>query len=166
MPPTTKPQTKKKEAEEGKGKKAVAVTALLLYVALAAFAAAQNATGGMPEPKAALSGFLQILKYVVLGVRLTIAMAFWGAIAIMVYHVAMGKIAPTRFQRVGAFWDALERAKDVVISFAWLFLLIFAIYAAIGIIVNGGQMDVNTAVSVVKWIMVDPITELFNYLHQ
>jgi hypothetical protein len=51
-----------------------------------------------------------------------------------------------------------------VYGFAWLFLLIFSIYAAIGIIVNGGTMDVTTAVNVVKWIMVDPIAEVAGQL--
>jgi hypothetical protein len=65
---------------------------------------------------------------------------------------------------MGAFWDGLERAKDIVYGFAWLFLLIFSIYAAIGVIVNGGSMEVSTAVNVVKWIMVDPIAEVANQL--
>jgi len=166
MPPTTKPQTKKKEAEEGKaGKRAVraVAAALLLFVALAAYVEAQQ-QGGMPEPEQALGGFKEFVKRVVLGVRLAIAMAFWAAISIIVAHFALGKVSPTRFQRMGAFWDGLERAKDVIYGFAWLFLLIFSIYAAIGIIVNGGNMDVNTAVNVVKWIMVDPITQLMSEL--
>jgi hypothetical protein len=172
MPPTTKPQTKKKEAEEGKEKKtkkAVAVVvALLLIVALAAFVEAQNATGnatgGMPSADQALSGFKTIAKGIVLGVRTAIAMAFWVAFAIMVAHFALGKISPTRFQRLGAFWDGLERAKDIIYGYAWLFLLIFAIYAAIGIITNGGKMEVGTFTNVVKWIMVDPIADLFKEL--
>ena len=167
MPPTTKPQTKKKGAEEGKekaktvkAKKAVAA-ALLLFVALAAFVAAQAQQATADQ---ALSGFMQFLGQVILGVRLAIAMAFWAAISIITAHFALGKVSPTRFQRRGAFWDGLERAKDIIYGFAWLFLLIFSIYAAIGIIANGGQMDVNTAVNVVKWIMVDPIAEVANQL--
>ncbi len=163
MPPTTKPQTKKKEAEEGKAVKAkkVVAAALLLFVALAAFVEAQQ---GLPEPEQALSGFKEFLKRVVLGVRLAIAMAFWAAISIVVAHFALGKISPTRFQRLGAFWDGLERAKDVIYGYAWLFLLIFAIYSAIGIITNGGKMEVGTFTDVVKWIMVDPIADLFKEL--
>jgi len=167
MPPTTKPQTKKKEAEEGKaGKRAVkaVAVALLLFVALAAYVEAQQQQGGMPEPEQALGGFKEFLKRVVLGVRLAIAMAFWAAISIIVAHFALGKVSPTRFQRMGAFWDGLERAKDVIYGFAWLFLLIFSIYAAIGIITNGGSMDLNTFATVVRWIMVDPITQLMNEL--
>ena len=172
MPPTTKLQTKKKEAEEGKAgkkaKKAVAA-ALLLFVALAAFVVAApngtqtgNGTGTMPDADKALSGFKSIAKGIVLGVRTAIALAFWAAFAIMVAHFALGKISPTRFQRLGAFWDGLERAKDIIYGYAWLFLLIFSIYTAIGIITNGGSMDPNTFGTVVKWIMVDPITDLFN----
>jgi len=166
MPPTTKPQIKTKGAEEGKektGKKAKkVVAAAILLLVLAAFVAAQQQQGVTADQ--ALSGFRDFLKQVVLGVRLAIAMAFWAAISIIVAHFALGKVSPTRFQRMGAFWDGLERAKDIVYGFAWLFLLIFAIYAAIGIIVNGGTMDVNTAVNVVKWIMVDPIAEVAGQL--
>jgi hypothetical protein len=156
---------KKKEAEEGKGKKAVkaVVAALLLLVALAAFVEAQQQGAGVTAEQA-LSGFRQFLQQVILGVRLAIAMAFWAAISIIVAHFTIGKVAPTRFQRMGSFWDGLERAKDIVYGFAWLFLLIFAIYAAIGIIVNGGSMEVSTAVNVVKWIMVDPIAEVAGQL--
>jgi len=170
MPPTTKAQTKKKGAEEGKekvkavkAKKAVAA-ALLLLVALAAFVEAQQQQGAGVTADQALSGFRQFLGQVILGVRLAIAMAFWAAISIIVAHFALGKVSPTRFQRMGAFWDGLERAKDIVYGFAWLFLLIFSIYAAIGIITNGGTMDVTTAVNVVKWIMVDPIAEVAGQL--
>jgi hypothetical protein len=170
MPPKTKPQIKTKEAEEGKEKtKAVkakkAVAALLLLVALAAFVEAQQQQG-MPDANKALSGFKDIGKWVVIGVRSAIALAFWVAFAIMVAHFAIGKLAPTRFQRLGAFWDGLERAKDIIYGYAWLFLLIFAIYAAIGVITNGGQMDVQTFGNVVKWIMVQPIEDLFKELQQ
>ena len=172
MPSKIKPQTKEKE--EGKEKKAVkAVAALLLLLLLAAFVAAQqtgtptgNQTGGMPSAEEALSGFMTIGKGIVLGVRLTIALAFWVAFSIMIVHFAIGKVAPSRFQRLGAFWDGLERAKDIIYGYAWLFLLIFSIYAAIGIIVHGGKMDLNAFGDVVKWIMVDPINDLFRELRQ
>jgi NADH:ubiquinone oxidoreductase subunit 6 (subunit J) len=168
MPPTTKPQIKTKGAEEGKekagkkAKKAVAA-ALLLFVALAAFVEAQQQQG-MPDADKALSGFKTIGMAIVKGVRTAIALAFWVAFAIMVTHFALGKISPTRFQRLGAFWDGLERAKDIIYGYAWLFLLIFAIYAAIGVITNGGTMDAKTFGDVVNWIMVEPITKLFEEL--
>jgi len=166
MPPTPKPQIKTKGAEEGKEKKAkkAVVAAALLLLALAAFVEAQQQQGAGVTADQALSGFRQFLQQVILGVRLAIAMAFWAAISIIVAHFTIGKLAPTRFQRMGAFWDGLERAKDIVYGFAWLFLLIFAIYAAIGVIVNGGSMEVSTAVNVVKWIMVDPIAEVAGQL--
>jgi hypothetical protein len=116
----------------------------------------------MPTADQALSGFKEIGKWVVIGVRTAIALAFWVAIAIMIAHFAIGKVAPTRFQRMGAFWDGLERAKDIVYGYAWLFLLIFAIYAAIGIIARGGEMDLSTFGTVLQWIMVEPINDLFN----
>jgi len=172
MPPTTKPQVKTKGAEEGKEKKAVkakkaVAAALLLIIALAAFVEAQQQQQqGMPDADKALSGFKTIAKWVVLGVRSAIALAFWVALAIVVTHFALGKVSPTRFQRMGSFWDGLERAKDIVYGYAWLFLLIFAIFAVIGIVTNGGDMDLDTFGTVVKWIMVDPITDLFKELRQ
>ncbi len=175
MPPTPKPQIKTKGAEEGKaGKKAVkaVAAALLLIVALAAFVEAQvngtqpggNQTGGPRNADQALSGFKDIAKWVVLGVRTAIAMAFWVALAIVVTHFALGKVAPTRFQRMGSFWDGLERAKDIVYGYAWLFLLILAVYTAIGIITGGGQLGPQTVARVVNWIMVEPIVQLMNEL--
>jgi len=176
MPPINKPQEKKKEEGKDKAVKAkkAVVVALLLFVVLAAFVEAQqNGTrttnqtgsapgGAMPDAKKALSGFETIGKLVVLGVRTAIALAFWVAFAIMVAHFAIGKVAPTRFQRMGAFWDGLERAKDIIYGYAWLFLLIFSIYAAIGIITNGGTMDLSTFGRVLQWMMVEPINQLFN----
>jgi hypothetical protein len=171
VPPINK-QVKTKENKEKKAVKAVVTAALLLIFMLAAFVEAQqngtrpgNGTGGagrMPTAEEALSGFKEIGKGVVLGVRLAIAIAFWVAFAIMVAHFALGKVSPTRFQRMGSFWDGLERAKDIVYGYAWLFLLIFSIYAAIGIIVFGGEMRVDTFTTVLRWIMVDPINDLFN----
>ena len=148
-----------------------AVAALLLLLLLAAFVAAQqtgtptgNQTGGMPSAEEALSGFMTIGKGIVLGVRLAIAIAFWVAFSIMIAHFAIGKVAPSRFQRMGAFWDGLERAKDIIYGFAWLFLLILAIYTAIGIIASDGKIGPNTVGQVVNWIMIDPIADLWNEL--
>ncbi len=173
MPLKTKPQTKK---EEGKEKKAVKAAALLLtFLMLAVFVAAQNVTqtgnqtggaGGTPNVDAALGGFKGIAKGVVLGVRVAIAMAFWVAFAIVVAHFALGKVSPTRFQRMGSFWDGLERAKDIVYGYAWLFLLILAIYTVIGLVASDGRIGPNTVGQVVKWIMIDPIADLWNELQQ
>ncbi len=179
MPPTPKPQTKKKEVE-GKEKKAVkAVAALLLLLLVAAFVDAQNqngtqagnGTGGMPnqagrtpDADAALGPFKNIGKWVVLGVRTAIALAFWVAFAIVVAHFALGKVSPTRFQRMGSFWDGLERAKDIIYGYAWLFLLILAIYTVIGLIANDGKIGPDTAGQVVRWIMIDPVVDLYNEL--
>jgi len=169
VPSKIKPQTKEKE--EGKEKKAVkAVAALLLLLLIAAFVAAQqNGTqpGGnqtKPDVNKVLSGFKDIGKWVVLGVRLVIAIAFWVAFSIMIAHFALGKVAPSRFQRMGAFWDGLERAKDIIYGFAWLFLLILAIYTAIGIIASDGKIGPNTVGQVVNWIMIEPIADLWNEL--
>ncbi len=178
MPLTTKPQVKKgKEGKEKvKGKKVeveAVAAALLLFLALAAFVEAQNqnGTGGMPnqagrtpDADAALGPFKNIGKWVVLGVRMAIALAFWVALGIVVAHFALGKVAPTRFQRMGSFWDGLERAKDIIYGYAWLFLLILAIYTLIGLIANDGKIGPDTAGQVVRWIMIDPVVDLYNEL--
>ncbi len=170
MPPTTKPQTKKKEAE-GKEKKVVTAVAaaLLLLLLVAVFVEAQtngtrpggNQTGGPRSADDVLGDFKGIGKAVILGVRTAIALAFWVALAIVVVHFALGKVAPTRFQRLGSFWDGLERAKDIIYGYAWLFLLLFAIFTAIRVI-SDGQFTVQTFGEVVKWIMVDPLNEFYN----
>jgi hypothetical protein len=169
VPPINK-QVKTKENKEKKTVKAVAL-ALLLIVTLAAFVEAQqNGTrpGGravnMTNVDQALGGFKDIAKWVVLGVRTVIAMAFWVAFGIVVAHFALGKVSPTRFQRMGSFWDGLERAKDIIYGYAWLFLLILAIYTVIGLIASDGQIGPNTVGTVVKWIMIDPLVDLFNEL--
>jgi hypothetical protein len=165
VPP--KSQVKTKESKEKKVEKAVVAAALLLlFVAAFVEAQQQQQQRGMPDANKALSGFKDIAKWVVIGVRTAIAMAFWVAFAIMVAHFALGKISPTRFQRMGAFWDGLERAKDIIYGYAWLFLLIFAIYATIGIVTNGGDMNLDTFGTVMKWIMVDPINDLFNEIQR
>ncbi len=187
VPPIAKPQTKKKEAEGKKAKKTVAVAALLLLLLLGAVVEAQtngtqpvqnviqpvqngtqpgNQPGGAggADPEKALEGFKNIGKAVVLGVRVAIALAFWAALAIMIVHFALGKVAPARFQRLGAFWDGLERAKDIIYGYAWLFLLILAVYTTIGIVTGGGQIGPQTVGQVVNWIMVEPIVQLGNEL--
>ncbi|MFZ8810364.1 MAG: hypothetical protein ACO2PN_19945 [Pyrobaculum sp.] len=171
MPPINK-QVKTKENKEKKTVKAVAL-ALLLIVALAAFVEAQqNGTrpGGravnMTNVDQALGGFKDIAKWVVLGVRTVIAMAFWVAFAVVVAHFALGKVSPTRFQRMGSFWDGLERAKDIIYGYAWLFLLILAIYTVIGIVGNDNRLGPDTVGTVVKWIMIDPLVDLFNELQR
>jgi len=141
-----------------------AVTAaLLLFVVLAAFVEAQQA-GNRPTADTVLSGFKDIGKWVVLGVRTVIALAFWVALAIVIAHFALGKVSPTRFQRMGAFWDGLERAKDIIYGYAWLFLLILAIYTVIGIVGNDNRIGPDTVGTVVKWMMIDPLVDLFNEL--
>jgi hypothetical protein len=161
VPPINK-QVKTKENKEKKTVKAVAL-ALLLIVALAAFAEAQQA-GNRPTADTVLGGFKDIAKWVVLGVRIAIAMAFWVAFAVVVVHFALGKVSPTRFQRMGSFWDGLERAKDIIYGYAWLFLLILAIYTVIGIVGNDNRLGPDTVGTVVKWMMVDPLVDLFNEL--
>ncbi len=172
MPPTAKPQTKKKEAGEVKAKKAVVVAAVLLLLLVAAFVEAQtngtqpggNQTGRTPNADAALAPFKDIGKWVILGIRTAIALAFWVALGIVVVHFALGKVAPTRFQRVGSFWDGLERAKDIIYGYAWLFLLILAVFTTIGIVTGGGQLGPQTVAKVVNWIMVEPLVQLMNEL--
>jgi len=144
------PKHAKREVEE----RAVAAAALfVMLLAAAVYGQEVSAEKILEAPKS-------WVQQVVAGVRLALAIALWGAIAIMAYHMIFAKLAPTRFQRLGGMWDALERAKDVVISMAWLFLLIYGIYAAIGVLTQGGKIDAETAVKVLQWMLIEPFQEL------
>jgi len=168
MPPTTKPQIKKKEAEEGKaGKKAKAVkakkavaAALLLFVALAAFVEAQQATNATKGNATKVVG--EITGWATGGAGLVITLfgaMFWAAVAIAIFHIAVSYIAPTRFQRLGAMWDAVERAKDIAIGLAVLFIIFYGIMAAAATIT--GQFSTEKAWDLFVKIVSKPLVELY-----
>jgi hypothetical protein len=169
MPPTTKPQTKKKGAEEGKEKKTVkakkAVAAvLLLFVALAAFVHAQNTNTATTTPTAgnATEVVNQIKDWSVGGVGLVVTLfgaMFWAAVGIAIFHLAVSYIAPTRFQRLGAMWDAVERAKDIAIGLAVLFAIFYGIMAAAAAIT--GNFSTSTAWDLFVKIVSKPLVELY-----
>jgi hypothetical protein len=166
MPPTTKPQTKKKGAEEGKektGKKAkkVVVAALLLFVALAAFVHAQTTTTTATAGNAT-EIVNQIKDWSVGGVGLVVTLfgaMFWAAVGIAIFHLAVSYIAPTRFQRLGAMWDAVERAKDIAIGLAVLFAIFYGIMAAAAAIT--GNFSTSTAWDLFVKIVSKPLVELY-----
>ena len=173
MPPTTKPQVKKKEAEEGKekaGKKAkkVVAAALLLFVALAAgFAYAQTTTNTNAATNTAAKGNAtkvvgEITGWATGGAGLVITLfgaMFWAAVGIAIFHIAMSYIAPTRFQRLGAMWDAVERAKDIAIGLAVLFIIFYGIMAAAATIT--GQFSTETAWDLFVKIVSKPLVDLY-----
>jgi hypothetical protein len=166
MPPTTKPQTKKKEAEEGKEKKAVkaVVAALLLFVALAAFVHAQTATAtNTPARGNATQVVKNIEDWAVGGAGLMVTLfgaMFWAAVGIILFHLAVSYIAPTRFQRLSSMWDAVERAKDVAIVFAVLFGIFYGIMAAAAAI--SGQFTVERAWDLFVRIVTKPLVDLYS----
>jgi hypothetical protein len=165
MPPTTKPQTKKKEAEEGKaGKKAVkAVAALLLFVALAAFVEAQTATNATKGNATQIVG--EITGWTVGGLGLVVTLfgaMFWAAVGIAIFHIAVSYIAPTRFQRLGAMWDAVERAKDIAIGLAVLFAIFYGIMAAGAAI--SGNFSTEKAWDLFVKIVSKPLVDLYNQI--
>jgi hypothetical protein len=156
MPPTTKPQVKTKGAEEGKGKKAkkVVAAALLLFVALAAFVEAQ--TGDASKVVDEITGWTTG------GVGLVVTLfgaMFWAAVGIAIFHLAVSYIAPTRFQRLGAMWDAVERAKDIAIGLAVLFAIFYGIMAAAAAIT--GNFSTSTAWDLFVKIVSKPLVELY-----
>jgi len=169
MPPTTKPQTKKKKAKAVKAKKAVkaVVVALLLFVALAAgFAYAQTttqtATSGNKTKGNADQVVGEITGWATGGAGLAITFfgaMFWGAVAIAVFHIAVSYIAPTRFQRLGAMWDAIERAKDIAIGLAVLFVIFYGIMATVSII--SGQFSTEKAWELFAYIVSKPFKDLY-----
>jgi len=167
MPPTTKPQVKKKGAEEGKekakavkAKKAVAAAALLL-LALAAFVHAQTTTT-TSTPGNATKVVDEITGWSVGGVGLVVTFfgaMFWAAVGIAIFHLAVSYIAPTRFQRLGAMWDAVERAKDIAIGLAVLFAIFYGIMAAAAAIT--GNFSTSTAWDLFVKIVSKPLVELY-----
>jgi hypothetical protein len=171
MPPTTKPQIKTKEAEESKAgkkaKKAVAAAALLLFVALAAFVHAQTATNTntattTPTAGNATEVVNQIKDWSVGGVGLVVTLfgaMFWAAVGIAIFHLAVSYIAPTRFQRLGAMWDAVERAKDIAIGLAVLFAIFYGIMAVAASIT--GNFNTSTAWDLFVKIVSKPLVELY-----
>jgi len=169
MPPTTKPQTKK--AEEGKekagkkAKKAVVVALLLLFVA--AFVHAQTATATNTATNTAKAGNAtnvvnEIVGWSTGGVGLVVTLfgaMFWAAVGIAIFHIAVSYIAPTRFQRLGAMWDAVERMKDVAIGLAVLFAIFYGLMAVAASIT--GEFSTATAWDLFIKIVSKPLVDLY-----
>jgi len=169
MPPTPK-QVKKEEGRENakavKAKKAV-VAALLLFAVLAAGFAyaqntAQNATSGNQAKGNATKIVGEITGWATGGAGLVITLfgaMFWAAVGIAIFHIAMSYIAPTRFQRLGAMWDAVERAKDIAIGLAVLFAIFYGIMAAAATIT--GRFSTETAWDLFVKIVSKPLVDLY-----
>jgi hypothetical protein len=163
MPPTTKPQVKKKEAEEGKAekKKAVAVAALLLLFATV-FTYAQTATNTVAKGNAT-KVVEEIKGWTVGGLGLVVTIfgiMFWAAVGIAIFHIAMSYIAPTRFQRLGAMWDAVERAKDIAIGLAVMFAIFYGVMATGAVI--SGNFSTEKAFDLFVNIVTKPFVDLYN----
>jgi hypothetical protein len=167
VPPTNK-QVKTKENKE-KIKKAVAV-ALLLFLVLAAFVEAQQngtQTGGNRTGGGKTGSAEQVVKNIEdwatggAGLMVTFfGSMFWAAIGIILFHLAVSYIAPTRFQRLSSMWDAVERAKDVAIVLAVMFGIFYGIMAAAAVI--SGRFTVETAWEIFVRIVTKPLVELLN----
>jgi len=170
MPPKTKPQIKTMGAEEGKaGKKAkkAVVAALLLLAALAAFAHAQNTnTATNTAAKGNATKVVdEITGWSVGGLGLVVTLfgaMFWAAVGIAIFHIAVSYIAPTRFQRLGAMWDAVERMKDIAIGLAVLFIIFYGVMAAGAVI--SGNFSTEKAFDLFVKIVSKPLVELYNQI--
>jgi hypothetical protein len=171
MPPTTKPQIKTKGAEEGRaGKKAKAVkakkavaAALLLFVALAAFVEAQQATNATKGNATKIVG--EVTSWTVGGLGLVVTLfgaMFWAAVGIAIFHIAVSYIAPTRFQRLGAMWDAVERMKDIAIGLAVLFAVFYGVMAAGAAI--SGDFSTEKAWDLFAKIVSKPLVDLYQQI--
>jgi len=168
VPPTPK-QVKKEEGKENakavKAKKAV-VVALLLFVVLTGFAYAQTttqtATSGNKTKGNADQVVGEITGWATGGAGLAITFfgaMFWAAVAIAIFHIAVSYIAITRFQRLGALWDAVERAKDIAIGLAVLFAIFYGIMAVAAIIT--GRFSTEMAWDLFVKIVSKPLVELY-----
>ena len=171
MPPTTK-QVKKEEGKENakavKAKKAV-VAALLLFVALAAFVHAQqtatNTATTTPTAGNATKVVGEITGWTVGGLGLVVTLfgaMFWAAVGIAIFHIAVSYIAPTRFQRLGAMWDAVERAKDIAIGLAVLFAIFYGVMAAGAVI--SGNFSTEKAWELFIKIVSKPLVDLYQQI--
>ena len=166
MPPTNKPVAKGKGGGESKAKKAIgepkkaAVAAALALALAAALAHAQtsNATAGNATK---IVG--QIESWTIGGLSLVVDIfgaAFWIAVGIAIFHIAVAFIAPTRFQRLGSMWDAVERTKDIAIGLAVLFFIFYGIMAAASAI--SGNFSTQTAWTLFVKIVSKPLVDMFN----
>ncbi len=165
MPPTAKPQTKKK-AGEVKAKKAVVVAALLLLF-MTAFVEAQNTnTGTNTAAKGNATKVVdEITGWSVGGLGLVVTFfgaTFWAAVGIAIFHIAVSYLAPTRFQRLGAMWDAVERMKDVAIGLAVLFAVFYGVMAAGAVI--SGDFSTEKAWRLFVAIVSKPLVDLYNQI--
>jgi hypothetical protein len=166
MPPTPK-QVKKeeyKDAKAVKAKKAVVVAALLLFVVLAGFAYAQTTTQTVANKTKgnATKVVGEIKDWTVGGVGLVVTLfgaMFWAAVGIAIFHIAVSYIAPTRFQRLGAMWDAVERMKDVAIGLAVLFVIFYGVMATASIIT--GEFSTEKAWEIFAKIVSKPLVDLY-----
>jgi len=169
MPPTNKPKMKKAGGGESKAKKAIgepkkaAVAAALALALAAALAHAQtsNATGNATGNAAAVVG--QVESWTVGGLGLVVdifGIMFWAAVGIAIFHIAVAYIAPTRFQRLGSMWDAVERTKDIAIGLAVLFFIFYGIMAAAASI--SGSFNAGTAWTLFAKVVSKPLVDLFN----
>ncbi|MFP3252151.1 MAG: hypothetical protein RXO32_10550 [Thermoproteus sp.] len=158
MPPTNKPVAKGKGGGESKAKRAAVAVALALALAAAlAHAQTPNATGNA----AAVVG--QVESWTVGGLGLVVdvfGIMFWAAVGIAIFHIAVAYIAPTRFQRLGAMWDAVERTKDIAIGLAVLFFIFYGVMAAAASI--SGNFNAGTAWTLFAKVVSKPLVDLFN----
>lgn len=159
MPPTNKPVAKGKGGGESKAKRAAVTMALALALAAAlAHAQTSNATAGNA---AAVVG--QVESWTVGGLGLVVdvfGIMFWAAVGIAIFHIAVAYIAPTRFQRLGSMWDAVERMKDIAIGLAVLFFIFYGIMAAASAI--SGNFSTQTAWTLFAKVVSKPLVDLFN----
>jgi len=161
MPPTNKPVAKGKGGGEPK-KAAVAVALALALAAALAHAQTSNATGNATAGNAA-AVVGQVESWTVGGLGLVVdifGIMFWAAVGIAIFHIAVAYIAPTRFQRLGAMWDAVERTKDIAIGLAVLFFIFYGVMAAASAI--SGNFNAGTAWTLFAKVVSKPLVDLFN----
>ena len=169
MPPTNKPKMKKAGGGESKAKKAIgepkkaAVAAALALALAAALAHAQTATAANATAGNATKIVGQLESWTIGGLSLVVdifGIMFWAAVGIAIFHIAVAYIAPTRFQRLGSMWDAVERVKDVAIGLAVLFFIFYGVMAAASAI--SGNFSTQTAWTLFVKIVSKPLVDMFN----
>jgi hypothetical protein len=143
------------------------VAAALLLLFVAAFVYAQNTPTATNT--AAIGNATKVVEDITswtvggLGLVVTLFGAmFWAAVGIAIFHIAVSYIAPTRFQRLGAMWDAVERMKDIAIGLAVLFVIFYGVLAAGAVI--SGQFSTEKAWQLFVAIVSKPLVDLYNQI--
>lgn len=153
-------QVVKKKAKGGKDKK-IALAAVYYIIALALMPVLVQAQQAGQQDVTKTEFWEGLAKGAVTFMKTTLAIAFWGSLALLLVYAVISWIGPTKFTRLGALYDFVDTIKS------WL-LATFVIAAGIvGLIAGftaitgafGAQANVSPA-NVLNELLVKPVQNL------